>query len=285
MTRIVSENFAKGRSSVNYMAKAAGVDIYTIDLGMDTPAYPEKQLRQGAVIDRKIERGCGNIAVEPAMTLCQCRKAIAIGMELAGKLKEMGYAMIATGEMGIGNTTPTSALTAIFLNLPAGEVTGKGAGLSKEGYRKKCRIVEQVVARVRKKALCDPLEILAEAGGYEIAGMTGVFLGGIKYRIPIVIDGAISAIAALAAQKMDGRAADFMFASHQSKEAASRLILEALKLSPPVQADMCLGEGTGAMTLFPLLDMAMEVYGNMGDFTEYQIGAYERYDKQPYSRR
>ena len=285
VTRIVSENFAKGRSSVNYMAKAAGVDIYTIDLGMDTPAYPEKQLRQGAVIDRKIERGCGNIAVEPAMTLCQCRKAIDTGMELAGKLKEMGYAIIATGEMGIGNTTPTSALTAIFLNLPAGEVTGKGAGLSKEGYRKKCRIVEQVVARVRKKALCDPLEILAEAGGYEIAGMTGVFLGGIKYRIPIVIDGAISAIAALAAQKMDGRAADFMFASHQSKEAASGLILEALKLSPPVQADMCLGEGTGAMTLFPLLDMAMEVYGNMGDFTEYQIGAYERYDKQSYSRR
>lgn len=280
VTKIVSENFARGKSTVNFMAKSAKVDIYTIDLGIDTPAYPEKQLKQGAVIDRKIARGCGNIAVEPAMTLCQCRQAIETGMELVRKLKEKGYAMIATGEMGIGNTTPTSALAAIFLNLPAMQVTGKGAGLSKEGYQKKCRVVEQVIARVREKALYDPFEILAEAGCYEIAGMAGVFLGGVKYRMPIVIDGAISAVAALTAQKMDSRAADFMFASHQSKEAAGRLILEALKLRPPVVADMCLGEGTGAMTLFPLLDMSMEVYGNMGNFAEYQIDAYERYDKE-----
>ncbi len=277
VTRIVSENFAKGKSTVNYMAKSANVDVYTIDLGMDTPAYPEKKLKEGAVIDRKIERGCGNIAVEPAMTLCQCRKAVDAGIELVRELKEMGYAMIATGEMGIGNTTPTSALTAIFLDLPAQQVTGRGAGLSREGFCRKCQVVEQVITRVKEKNLSEPLEILAEAGCYEIAGMAGIFQGGLKYRMPVVIDGAISAIAALAAFKMDSRAINYMFASHQSKEVTGGLILKALKLRPPILADMCLGEGTGAMTLFPMLDMAMEVYGNMGNFSEYHIDAYERF--------
>lgn len=278
VTKIVSENFAAGKSTVNYMAKSAGVDIYTIDIGMDTPVYPEKELKTGAVIDRKIARGCGNIAVESAMTSAQCRQAIAAGMELVRDLKNMGYNMIATGEMGIGNTTPTSALTAVFLGLSAREVTGKGAGLSREGFRKKCQVVEQAIARVKEKHLTEPLEILSEAGCYEIAGMAGVFLGGIKERIPIVIDGAISAAAALAACKLDGRAVDFMLASHQSKEAAGRLLLKALGLRAPIQADMCLGEGTGAMALFPLLDMAVEVYANMGNFSEYQIGAYERFE-------
>lgn len=278
VTKIVSENFAKGKSTVNYMAKSAKVDVFTVDLGIDAPAYPEKKLKEGAVIDRKIARGCGNIAVEPAMTLLQCQQAIETGIELVRELKEMGYTMIATGEMGIGNTTPTSALTAIFLDLSAEQVTGKGAGLSKEGFFRKCQVVEQVITRVKEKNLSAPLDILAEAGCYEIAGMAGVFLGGLKYRVPIVIDGAISAIAALAAQKIDLRAADFMFASHQSKEITGGLILEALKLRAPIQADMCLGEGTGTMTLFPMLDMAMEVYGNMGNFSEYQIGAYKRYE-------
>lgn len=278
VTRIVSENFAKGKSTVNYMAKSAKVDVFTIDLGIDAPAYPEKKLKEGAVIDFKIARGCGNIAVEPAMTLKQCRQAIETGTELVRELKEMGYSIIATGEMGIGNTTPTSALTAIFLNLPAEQVTGKGAGLSKEGFCKKSQVVEQAVTRVKEKNISDPVEILAEAGCYEIAGMTGIFLGGLKYRVPIVIDGAISAVAAFAMQKIDSRAADFMLASHQSKEVTGGLILEALNLRAPVWADMCLGEGTGAMTLFPMLDMAMEVYTNMGDFSEYQIGAYKRYE-------
>lgn len=278
VTRIVAENFAKGKSTVNYMAKSARVDVFTIDLGIDAPAYPEKKLKEGAVIDFKIARGCGNIAVEPAMTLKQCRQAIETGTELVRELKEMGYSIIATGEMGIGNTTPTSVLTAIFLDLPAEQVTGKGAGLSKEGFCKKSQVVEQVVTRVKEKNISDPVEILAEAGCYEIAGMTGIFLGGLKYRVPIVIDGAISAVAALATQQIDSRAADFMLASHQSKEVTGGLILGALNLRAPVLADMCLGEGTGAMTLFPMLDMAMEVYTNMGDFSEYQIDAYKRYE-------
>lgn len=278
VTKIVSENFAAGKSTVNYMAKSAGADVYTIDIGMDTPVYPEKELKTGAVIDRKIARGCGNIAVECAMTLRQCRQALETGMELVRDLKKMGYDMIATGEMGIGNTTPTSVLTAVFLGLSAKEATGKGAGLSQTGFCKKCQVVEQVIARVKEKNVSEPLEILSEAGCYEIAGMAGVFLGGIKERIPIVIDGAISAAAAYVACQIDARAVDFMLASHQSKETAGKLLLKALRLRAPIQADMCLGEGTGAMALFPLLDMAVEVYANMGNFSEYQIGAYERFE-------
>lgn len=278
VTRIVSENFAKGRSTVNYMARSAGVDVYPVDLGIDGPRYPEKELKAGAVTDRKIARGCGNIAREPAMTIPQCEQAVRTGIQLAGELKEMGYTIIATGEMGIGNTTPTSVLTALFLDLPAEEVTGKGAGLSGGSFEKKRQVVKQAIARVKEKDIKDPFEILAEAGCYEIAGMAGVFLGGLKWGIPVLIDGAISAVAALTAWKIDQRAVDYMFASHQSKEITGKLILEKLKLQAPIQAEMCLGEGTGAMTLFPVLDMALEVYANMGDFSEYQIEAYHRFE-------
>lgn len=279
VTKIVSENFAKGCSTVNYMAKAAGADVYTVDIGINAPSYAEKKLKTGAVTDRKIARGSGNIAAEPAMTKTQCLEAINTGINLVKELKEMGYTIIATGEMGIGNTTPTSALAAVFLNQPAEAVTGKGAGLSKEGIGKKRRVVAQAVKRVREKGLTDPIEILAEVGGYEIAAMTGVYLGGIKWQMPIVIDGAISSIAALTAERIDCRAADYMLASHESNELTGKLALEALQLKAPVHAGMCLGEGTGAMTLFPLLSMAMEVYTNMGTFTDYSIEAYERFEE------
>lgn len=277
VTRIVSENFAKGCSSVNFMAKAAGADVYPIDIGMNGEAYPEKDLVTGHVIDKKIAQGCGNIAKEAAMTKEQCQRALETGMELAGQLKKMGYRILATGEMGIGNTTPTSALAAALLNLPAQAVTGKGAGLSAEGILRKCRAVQRAVDRVHEKKLTDPFDILAEAGCYEIAGMAGLFLGGMKYRIPVVIDGAISSIAALIACRIDQRAADFMLASHESAEAAGRLALEEMGLEAILHGRMCLGEGTGAVALFPLLDMAVAVYQNMGTFTAYQIEPYERY--------
>lgn len=277
VTKIVSENFAKGSSTVNQMARLAGAEVYTIDMGIDTEHYQEKRLVQGAVIDRKIARGSGNLAVEPAMSRRQCEKALQIGMELVKELGEAGVGMIATGEMGIGNTTPTSVLAALFLGLTAKKVTGKGAGLSPEGLERKIGVVAQAIERVEGLGLTDPIDILAQAGGYEIAGMAGAFLGGVRYKVPIVIDGAISAVAALAASKIDSRVPDYALASHESHEGVGRLALEALGLKAPVHAGMCLGEGTGAMTLFPLFDMALEVYRNMGTFEEYRIIPYERY--------
>lgn len=277
VTRIVSENFAKGCSTVNIMARQAGADVYTVDVGMNTPPYPEKELKPNAVIDRKVARGTNNLAVEAAMSVEQCRKAIDVGRRLVTELKQQGYRILATGEMGIGNTTPTSVLAAVFLHQNAQAVTGKGAGLSEEGFGRKCQVVEQAVKRVAVKHLSDAVEILAEAGGYEIAAMVGVFLGGMECGIPVVIDGAISAVAALAAVKIDSRVSDYLLASHVSEEPVGKLALEALGLEAVLHGRMRLGEGTGAVALFPVLDMAMEVYRNMGSFTDYDIKAYERF--------
>ncbi len=280
VTRIVSENFAKGCSTVNYMAESATVDVYTIDLGMDAPAYPQQELIPGAVVNRKVAKGTKNLAKEAAMSREECQRAVEIGRTLVREMKEKGYQILATGEMGIGNTTPTSVLAAVFLQQSPEKVTGKGAGLSKEGVQKKCRVVEAAVNRIREKGLTDPMDILAEAGGYEIAGMVGIFLGGVDCRIPIVMDGAISAVAALTAMRIDARAADFVLASHESEESAGKLALEALGVEAILHGRMCLGEGSGAMALFPLLDMAMAVYENMGTFTEYEIKPYTRFEEE-----
>lgn len=280
VTRIVSENFAKGCSTVNIMAGKAGVDVYTVDVGMNTPSYPEKDLKMNAVIDRKVAKGTNNLAVEAAMSIEQCRQTINIGRQLVKELKEQGYRILATGEMGIGNTTPTSVLAAVFLQQSAAAITGRGAGLSEEGFHRKCQIVKQAVKRVKEKNLTDSVEILAEVGGYEIAAMAGVFLGGMECGIPVVIDGAISVVAALTAVKIDRRVSDYLLASHVSEEPVGKLALKALDLEAVLHGHMCLGEGTGAVALFPLLDMAMEVYKNMGGFTDYDIEAYERFTEK-----
>ncbi len=276
VTKIVAANLAGNRSTVNIMAKCAGVDVYAIDAGIKGIVYPEKKLMPGIVVDRKLGEGCGNIAKEAAMTVEQCRKALQVGQELVGELKEKGYTIIAIGEMGIGNTTPTSALAALFLGEESENVTGRGAGLNEEGLRKKREAVRLACERAVQKGLKDPLELLAEAGGFEIAMMSGVFLGGVRYGIPIVADGAISAVAALVASKLDTRVPDFLLASHISEEPTGQLALKTLGAEAILHGRMHLGEGTGAVALFPLLDMAVEVYACMGSFKDYDIEAYER---------
>lgn len=279
VTRIVAENFAAGCSSVNYMARCAGADVFTVDIGMDTPHYVEKRIVCSAVIDRKLARGTNNLAVMSAMTREACRQAIDVGINIVGNLKALGYKIIATGEMGIGNTTPTSVLAALFLDMSAEQVTGRGAGLNDAGMIKKRRVIGQAISRVREKQLTDTIDILAEAGGYEIAGMAGLFLGGVLYDMPIVIDGAISAVAALAAYRMDERVPYYAVASHVSEELTGQLALSAMHLQALLHGGMCLGEGSGAVALLPALDMGLSVYANMGTFSDLQIEAYERNGK------
>lgn len=287
VTRIVAENFARGCSSVNYMAQTANVEVFTVDIGMDTPRYPEKHVVKNVVIDRKIARGTYNLAREAAMTEEQCGRAIDVGIEIVGELKKKGYDIIATGEMGIGNTTSASALAAAFLKLSAEMVTGRGAGLSDAGLEKKRQVVERALIRVREKyskgpnasGSSGPLMLLTELGGYEIAGMAGMFLGGVKYGVPIMIDGAISAVSALAAAKLDKRVPDYAIASHVSEEPTGRLALEAMGLEAALHGRMCLGEGSGAVAILPLIDMGLSVYANMGTFSELHISAYDRAGK------
>lgn len=275
VTRIVAENFVKGCSTVNIMARQAKVDVYTIDAGMNTKPYPEKRLQKGVVVNRKVGAGTGNILKEAAMSKEDCELAIEYGKNLVRELKSMGYRILATGEMGIGNTTPTSVLAARLLNLSPKMVTGKGAGLSIEGIEKKCRVVEDTLKRV--ESITDVRQLLANVGGYEIAMMVGLYLGGMEERIPIVMDGAISVVAGLTAYYMEESVVDFMIPSHVSLEPACRYALERMNLEGMIQGRMCLGEGTGAMTLFPLLDMAVAVYQEMGTFMDYDILPYSRF--------
>lgn len=292
VTRIVAENFARGCSSVNYMAQRADVDVFTVDIGMDTPEYPEKQIIKNAVIDRKIARGTRNLAQGPAMTAEQCRRALDVGIGIVGELKAQGYDIIATGEMGIGNTTPSSALAAAFLNLSADVVTGRGAGLSDEGLKKKRQVVGRALARVTAEhpaesqsigrgsfEKSESLRLLAELGGYEIAGMAGMFLGGVKHAMPILIDGAISAVSALAAARFDRRISDYAIASHVSEEITGRLALQAMELEAVLHGRLCLGEGSGAVAVLPMMDMALNVYAHMGTFSDLHISAYDRAGK------
>lgn len=277
VTRIVSENIAAGRSTVNIMADVAGADVYTVDVGINGSVYPNHQIEQGKLIDRKIAKGTGNLAREAAMTMEQCRRAMDAGREMVRELKERGYRLLAAGEMGIGNTTPASALAAVFLGKEPEAVTGKGAGLSPAGVAKKRQVIKRALARIEEKKINSPIEVLAEIGGLEIAALTGMFLAGLEFHIPIVMDGMISSAAALTAVKIDSRVSKILIASHVSEEPAAAMALEALGLKALVHGNLCLGEGTGAMTVLPMLDMAAKVYNRMGSFADYDIKPYERF--------
>lgn len=300
VTKVVAENIAHGCSGVNYMAQMAGVDVYAVDIGMRGEAYPDATFGMGHMINRKVQAGTGNLAKEPAMSMEICDRAIETGKELVRECKEKGYEILAVGEMGIGNTTPTSALLAALLDLPAEAVTGRGAGLNDAGLARKVQVITQALARVQGtvdakqsagqertdvKLQCgrtdvqgtpDTKQLLAELGGLEIAGMVGVFLGARQYQIPVVLDGAITCVAALTAMRMDAEIVDYLLASHVSEEASGRLALEALGLPAVIHGKLCLGEGSGAMMLFPLLDMTLSIYKNMGTFDDLSIEAYSR---------
>ena len=300
VTKVVAENIAHGCSGVNYMAQTAGVDVYAVDIGMLGESYPDASLGMGYMINRKVQAGTGNLAKEPAMSMEVCDRAIEEGKELVRECKEKGYEILAVGEMGIGNTTPTSALLAALLDLPAEAVTGRGAGLNDAGLARKVQVITQALARVQEtldakqpdgqeqlnvKLQCaktdvqrtpDAKQLLAELGGLEIAGMVGVFLGARQYQIPVVLDGAITCVAALVAMRMEPETVDYLLASHVSEEASGRLALEALGLPAVIHGKLCLGEGSGAMMLFPLLDMALSIYKNMGTFDDLSIEAYSR---------
>ena len=300
VTKVVAENIAHGCSGVNYMAQTAGVDVYAVDIGMLGEPYPDASFGMGHMINRKVQAGTGNLAKEPAMSMEVCDRAIETGKELVRECKEKGYEILAVGEMGIGNTTPTSALLAALLDLPAEAVTGRGAGLNDAGLARKVQVITQALARVQEtsdvkqpdgqeqidvKLQCgrtdvqgtpDAKQLLAELGGLEIAGMVGVFLGARQYQIPVVLDGAITCVAALAAMQMEPEVVDYLLASHVSEEASGRLALDTLGLPAVIHGKLCLGEGSGAMMLFPLLDMALSIYKNMGTFDDLSIEAYSR---------
>lgn len=268
VTAIVTENMARGASSVCCMGRVAGAEVYPVDIGVAVPVKGER------IIQRNIRRGTANLAVGPAMTRAECEQAVLAGVEIAGDLARQGNRLLLTGEMGIGNTTTSAAVASVLLDRDPAEVTGRGAGLSSEGLARKIDAIQRGIA-VNRPNPADPLDVIQKVGGLDIAGLTGVFLGGALHRVPVLVDGFISSVAALAAARLCPASSDAMLASHTSGEPAGRMVLDALGLKPPITAGMRLGEGTGAVALLPLLDMALAVYREMVSFDETAIDAYE----------
>ena len=268
VTAIVTENMSKGDTSVCCMSRVAGAEVIPVDIGVAKPVT-------GARIRQKcVRRGTADMTQGPAMTREEAAQAVMTGLELVGELKEAGYRILATGEMGIGNTTTSSAIVSVLLGKEAAEVTGRGAGLSTEGYQKKIAAVERAIALNRPDP-ADGLDVLHKVGGLDIAGLAGVFLGGAVHHIPVLVDGFISSAAALTAAAICPACRDYMLGSHASNEPAGRMVLEALGLHPFLFAGMCLGEGTGAVAVMPLLEMGAAVYRGMCTFEATDIEAYQ----------
>ena len=265
VTALVARSIAEGTANINLMASCANADVYAVDMGMLNPVP--------GTLDRRISAGTGNMANGPAMTYEQAQCALQAGIDLAGEMKEKGYQIILTGEMGIGNTTASTAMSCALLGFAPEALTGRGAGLSDAGLLRKRNAIERALS-VNMPDSNDPVDVLAKVGGLEIAGMAGAFLGGVKYRMPIVIDGVISAVAALVAARICPEAKEFMLPSHMSREPAAIRIMNELNLKPIIHADMALGEGTGATALLPLLDMALRVYHGPHTFDDLGMDAY-----------
>lgn len=267
VTAAVANALAAGDSTVCHMASVARCSVFPVDLGMlDFPGTPD-------VLNRRIRNGTGDITQGPAMSREECIRAIETGIELVREQKKAGIDILATGEMGIGNTTTSSAIASVLLQLPPSQVTGRGAGLSDAGLIRKIAAIEQAIG-VNRPDPADPVDVLSKLGGLDIAGLCGLFLGGAKYRVPILVDGFISAMAALCALRLWPEARCAMLASHVSAEPAGKLALDALGLHPLITAGMRLGEGSGAVAALPLLDMALAVYHSGHTFQKLGIEAY-----------
>ncbi|MEE8721674.1 MAG: nicotinate-nucleotide--dimethylbenzimidazole phosphoribosyltransferase [Eggerthellaceae bacterium] len=253
VTTSVATAIAAGTSSICSMARPARVDTLAVDVGMETPSSDTR------VLDRAVRRSTGNIAQGPAMSRAEAARAVLVGVDLVRDLREQGYRIIASGEMGIGNTTTSSAVASVLLDQDPCTMVGRGAGLSDDGLVRKVRAVERALAVNRPRA-SDPLGTLAYVGGLDIAALCGLFIGGARWRVPIIVDGFISSVAALAAVGMSPQVAAALVPSHVSSEPAAALVMDALGFEAPIHAGLHLGEGTGAVCLIPLLDQACALY-------------------------
>ena len=266
VTAIVAENFLKYDTSVGVMCKQNHAEIFPVDMGMVT----DTKVRT----DHIIAYGTQNMTKGPAMTREQAVKGLEAGIDMVRELNDKGYRILATGEMGIGNTTTSSAVASVLLKQPVEEMTGRGAGLTSEGLVRKINAIKKAIA-LNEPDPEDAIDVLAKVGGLDIAGMAGVFLGGAVYGIPVVMDGFISCVSALIAMRICPAARDYILASHVSNEPAAHLILENMGKEAIIHADMCLGEGTGAVALFPILDLAAAVYHSMSTFDDIHVEQYE----------
>lgn len=269
VTLAVAKNMARKKSSVGKMAEFIDADTIPVDIGIN------HNKKISGVLDKKIHPGTRNFRKEPAMTEEEVVRAIAVGMEIVSDCKENGYQILATGEMGIGNTTTSSAITAALLGSEVSAVTGRGAGLSDEKLVHKQKIIAEAIDKYKLRK-ADAFSILKTVGGLDIAGLAGVCIGGALNHIPIVLDGVISMVAALVAERIVQGTKAYLLPSHKGKEPAMEMLAIELAIEPVIDGNMALGEGTGAVMMLSLLDMALQVYRDRTTFSDIEIEQYTR---------
>lgn len=262
VTAQMVRNILAGGAAVNVLARRAGARVVVADLGVavDLPDEP-------SLIRWKIACGTRNIALGPAMTSEQALAGVRAGLAIVEREIERGLDLVATGDMGIGNTTASSAIVAAITGQPVAEITGRGTGLDEAGWQRKVAIIERALALNRPDPSA-PLDVLARLGGFEIAGLVGVILGAAARRVPVLVDGFIATAAALVATEYCLASRDYLIAAHSSVERGHRVMLERMELVPLLNLDLCLGEGTGATMAMHLVDDAVAVLAEMATFAE-----------------
>lgn len=255
-------NFVRGGAGINVLARLVGARVIVADLGVAAALEQHPDLR-----DKKVALGTQNMVKGPAMSREQAIRSIEAGIELVEEELPKGMDILGTGDMGIGNTTPSSAITAAITGTDVATVTGRGTGLDDEGQRRKVKVIQKVL-EINQPNPKDAIDVLSKVGGFEIGGIAGIILAGAKYRIPVVIDGFISGAAALIATSLSPRVKPYLIASHQSAEIGHKVILKYLGLKPLFNLDLRLGEGTGAALGIFLAEASVKILNEMSTFVE-----------------
>ncbi|CAG7613824.1 Nicotinate-nucleotide--dimethylbenzimidazole phosphoribosyltransferase [Paenibacillus solanacearum] len=254
-------NFLNGGAAVNVLSRQTGTDVICVDIGVNA------ELSHPSLHSRKVRFGTANMAKGPAMSREEAAEAVMVGVRLVEELAGQGYGLLATGEMGIGNTTPSSAILAVLGGKDAALAAGRGTGIDDKRLLHKQAVIARAI-EVNRPDPADPLDVLAKVGGLEIAGLVGVILGAARRRIPVVVDGFISSAAALVASRLSPLSASYMIASHLSQEQGHAMLLEEIGLTPMLHMDMRLGEGTGAVLALPLIEAAVRIMKEMASFAD-----------------
>ncbi len=263
-------NFINGGAGINVLARHAGAEVVVVDIGVDhdfggNPLF--KKEGEGGFISRKIVSGTKNMRKGPAMSREAAEECVHVGIELANDYVKREYKIFGTGEMGIANTTPSSAITAVLTGKPVEEITGRGTGINNETWKNKVQVIKDAIA-VNNPNPSDPIDVLAKVGGTEIGGITGLIIGAAATKIPVVVDGFISTAGALIAYLIEPKTKDYMFAAHMSQEIGHQALLAKMGLMPILDLNMRLGEGTGTALAMFVIEAGLKIYKEMATFAE-----------------
>src|SRR6266566_2464299 len=268
VTAQMVHNFLRGGAAINALARHAGASVIVVDVGVAA------EMQHPDLLSRKVASGTANMTTGPAMTREQMLQAIQVGVDILDTLVGQGIDLVATGDMGIGNTTASSAITAALLQTPVALVTGRGTGINDEQLAHKVQVIEKALERNAPNPQ-DPFDVLMKVGGFEIAGLVGVIVAAASRRVPVVIDGFISGAAALIAVELNPLIRDYLLAGHAAQERGQRLILERLVLTPLLYLDLRLGEGTGAVLAMSIIEAALHTHREMATFEEAGVSTRE----------